>query len=104
MKVKVINPFQDKFNLSRTFHPGEVLDFEEGRAKTIVERGLGVLVIEESPKVQKKAEPKAEPVAEPKVKTQDENPEAEAETVKESQSVAATVKKPRKPRQKKTEE
>lgn len=46
MKVKVLLPFNDKYNLARTFNPGEIVDFEDGRAKNIVERGLGVAFTE----------------------------------------------------------
>ena len=41
MKVKVLQPFSDKYNLARKFKPGEVVDFEEKRAENIVARGLG---------------------------------------------------------------
>ena len=60
MKVKVIRPFLDKFNLARTFNPGEVADFEEDRAKDIVERGLGEFIVEKKPEAKSpSAEPKA---------------------------------------------
>lgn len=85
MKVKVVKPFCDKFNLTRMFNPGEVVDFEQARAENIVERGLGEY-LKEAPK----AAPKVEEVKEtPSVF---DAPEAEEK------------KKPgRKPRQKKEE-
>lgn len=50
MKVKVVKPFCDKFNLTRTFDPGEVVDFEEKRAEDIVNRGLGEYFVPAKPK------------------------------------------------------
>lgn len=40
MKVKVIEAFRDKFHLSRVFFTGEVVNFEDERAKTLLESGL----------------------------------------------------------------
>lgn len=62
MKVKVTKPFFDKFNLARLYEPGEVVDFEDARAKDIVTRTLG-----EYYKETKKEEPKAEVKTEPTV-------------------------------------
>ena len=36
MKVKVLQPFRDKFNFSRLYQPGEILDFDKERADSIV--------------------------------------------------------------------
>ena len=55
MEVKVIKPFCDKFNLSRLFTPGEIVNFEEKRAENIVSRGLGEIV-----KAKKEPKPKVE--------------------------------------------
>ena len=49
MKVKVKQAFRDKFNTSRVFQSGEVLDFEAARAHNIVRLGLGEVVGEEVP-------------------------------------------------------
>jgi Sec-independent protein translocase protein TatA len=48
MKVKVLRMFADKFNLTHSYQPGEVQDFEEARANDIVARGLGEFVKEET--------------------------------------------------------
>lgn len=82
MKVRVVNPFFDKFNLSRQYNPGEVVDFDENRANNIVERGLGEFIKEIEPNVEKSAE----------VVIPDE-PVEKAEESKESQSVAEEPKK-----------
>lgn len=53
MKVKVLQAFRDKFNTSRVFQPGEVLDFEAARANNIVKLGLGAFAdVEEAPVVE----------------------------------------------------
>ena len=69
MRVEVTTRFLDKFNTSHQFIPGEVVDFEEERAKDIIKRGLGKAFepIPEEPKVEmpKVEEPKVE---EPKPK------------------------------------
>lgn len=41
MKVRVIRPFHDKYDLSRVYSPGEVVVFEDARGEDIVSRGLG---------------------------------------------------------------
>lgn len=56
MKVRVVEPFHDKFNLSRLFTPGEVLDLDADRAGNIVARGLGEYVESKKPKAKKKKE------------------------------------------------
>ena len=102
MKVKVIRQFLDKFNLARTFNPGEVVDFEEKRAKDIISRGLGE-PFEEKEKREPKAAADEAPVASPAPKVEEntevESPSAEAEVKPE----VKPERKPRKPRQKKTE-
>lgn len=70
MKVKVLLPFNDKYNLARTFNPGEVVDFEEQRAYDIVNRGLGVF--------EETKEPYQEPVAEKPVEKVEETPAVES--------------------------
>ena len=57
MKVKVKNTFIDKFNRSRVFNPGDVVEFEDERAKNIVALGLGEFV-KETPKEEVPARPK----------------------------------------------
>ena len=47
MRVKVKETFRDKFNTSRLYKPGEVLDFEEERAKNMVRLGLVEPVVPE---------------------------------------------------------
>ena len=70
MKVKVLLPFNDKYNLARTFNPGEVVDFEEQRANDIVTRGLGAF--------EETKEPYRKPVAEKPVEKVEETPVAES--------------------------
>ena len=48
MKVKVKSTFLDKFNRSRVYNPGDVVEFEDERAEDIVSRGLGEAVKEEA--------------------------------------------------------
>lgn len=43
-KIKVISPFCDKYNHAHTFKVGDILDFEEGRAKDVISRNLAVTV------------------------------------------------------------
>lgn len=69
MKVKVLLPFNDKYNLARTFNPGEVVDFEEQRANDIVTRGLGAF--------DETREPYRKPVAEKPVEKVEKTPAAE---------------------------
>lgn len=40
MKVKVLLPFRDKDHFPRMYQPGEVVDFEQGRAEHVVKLGL----------------------------------------------------------------
>lgn len=47
MKVKVIKIFKDKYTRTKFYHPGDIVEFEEERAKDIINRGLGEEVIEE---------------------------------------------------------
>lgn len=47
MKVRVTATFLDKFNRSRVFNPGDVVEFEDERAKNIVNLGLGEIFKEE---------------------------------------------------------
>lgn len=58
MEVRVKSVFYDKFDRSRVYNPGNVVDFEEERAKHIVSLSLGELVEdkkeEEKPKTRKK--------------------------------------------------
>ena len=62
MKVKVLLPFNDKFNLTRAFNPGEIVDFEEARAKNIVDRKLGEFVEDQKAKKEPKVEEPLPPV------------------------------------------
>ena len=78
MKIKVVSEFYDKFHTSTLYKEGEVVDFDEARAKDIIARKLGVKVEEEKPKPAPKPAPKPEPKPEPK------KAEAKAE-VKEEQ-------------------
>ena len=94
MKVKVNSLFYDKFNLTRCFKPGEVVDFEEKRAKDIVERGLGEFFKE--PKAYDAPEVKAEVVEHEAIVS---DPVGEPSTVED---VAPVEKK--KPGRKKKEE
>ena len=56
MKIKVKNAFVDMFNRSRVFNPGDVVEFDDERAKNIVNLGLGEVFKEK----------KEEPVPAPK--------------------------------------
>jgi hypothetical protein len=47
MKIKVIKKFRDKNRSSVVFEPGKVIaDFDEARAKSLVQRGLAEVVKE----------------------------------------------------------
>ena len=48
MKVLALKRFSDKYDEKTRYQPGEVVDFSEDRAKSLVERGLGVLITDES--------------------------------------------------------
>ena len=69
MKIRVINEFHDKFNLSVVFGKGEIHEFEDARAKEIIARGLGQRV--EDTKVE---EPVEAPAVEAKVETAEVKP------------------------------
>lgn len=107
MKVKIVRPFYDKFNLSRLFNPGEVVDFEEKRAEDIVSRGLGEFSKEnkaekpEAPKVEEPAEPEAPKAEEPNAEPEGTAGATSEEPEAESEEAPAEPKKPgRKPRKK----
>lgn len=56
MKLKVLQIFQDSENPNKFHCPGEVDEFDEKRAKNLVERGLAEEIPEkETPKPKKKA-------------------------------------------------
>lgn len=59
MKVEVTSPFLDKFNSSRMYNVGEVVEFEDERAKDMISRRLAKAF--EEPKEDPKEEPKEEP-------------------------------------------
>ena len=50
MKVKVIEEFRDKFNFSKTYKVGEVVEFEKERAEDIIARNLGVAATAAAPR------------------------------------------------------
>lgn len=108
MKIKVVSEFYDKFHTSTLFPVGAVVDFEESRAKDIIQRKLGVPYVE--PKVGDRKEapnPKAPAVEqkaaeeEPAVKEQPETAEpakanaeeAKTETPKEEVKAEDGAKK-----------
>lgn len=88
-KVRVTSMFHDKTDYSRVFEIGKVYDFDdEARVRTIVERGLGVIVETEKQEekeptvdmpVVKHSEEKAQNV-ETTVETVDETPKAKPVT------------------------
>lgn len=94
MKVKVLLPFNDKYNLARTFNPGEVVDFEEKRAYDIVNRGLGAFEETKEPYQKPVAEKPMEKVVETPAAEIVETPIADATPVAEKveESVAEAVK------------
>ena len=94
MKVKVLLPFSDKYNLARTFNPGEVVDFEDKRANDIVTRGLGAFEETKEPYQKPTAEKPGEKVEEPPVAESVETPIADAAPVAEKveESIAEAVK------------
>lgn len=69
MKIRVINEFHDKFNLSVVFGKGEIHEFEDARAEEIIARGLGEKV--EDTKVEK---PLEAPIVEEEVETTEVKP------------------------------
>lgn len=86
-KVRVTSMFHDKTDYSRVFEVGQVVEFfDKERVRTIVERGLGVIVEDELPK----AEPKE--AEQPKAET----PKAEAEVKETPKKKPATKRKVRK--------
>lgn len=48
-KLKVIQPFYDKYDISRRFKPGDVVDFDAKRAENAVGMGLCEYIAVESP-------------------------------------------------------
>ena len=51
MKVKVFNDFTDKFDFSKEYKPGEVIDIsDKARIQDLTERGLIELEVKEDPK------------------------------------------------------
>ena len=52
MKTKVLKVFENKYQRGKYFTPGQIVEFEEGRAKDLIARGLAeeVTEIKESPK------------------------------------------------------
>lgn len=76
-KVRVTSKFHDRTDYTRIYEVGQVYDFADAtRVRSIVERGLGVIVEDELPK----AEPK-------------EAEQPKAETPKEEAEVKETPKK-----------
>ena len=102
MKVKVLRMFADKFNLTHSYQPGEVQDFEEARANDIVARGLGEFVKEETKETERvvpeqEVESEHAPeVEETKAEEEETAPKAQAEDAGESP-------KPKRGRPKKSE-
>ncbi len=47
MKLKVTNLFYDKFDITKCYEPGTVVEFDDERAESIIAKGLA---IEEKPK------------------------------------------------------
>jgi len=70
MKVKVLQLFVDKYNHITRYEPGTVCEFDDERAKDLVERGL------------------AEENQEPGTKNQDGEEQAEAKAKAEAQAEA----------------
>lgn len=54
MKVEVTQAFHDKFNTSRVYKPGEVVEFEDERAQHMVNIGIAVPILEEQKKKTRK--------------------------------------------------
>ena len=51
MKVKVLKGFTDKFDFSKEYKPGEVIDIsDKARIQDLTERGLIELEVKEDPK------------------------------------------------------
>lgn len=48
-KLKVIQPFYDKYDISRRFKPGDVVDFDIKRAENAVGMGLCEYIVVEPP-------------------------------------------------------
>lgn len=40
MKVEILKEFRDKNNFSKTYSVGKTYDFEDNRAKELIQRGL----------------------------------------------------------------
>ena len=42
MRIRVTSPFRDRTDHTRLFSPGDVAEFDDGRARDIIARGLDV--------------------------------------------------------------
>lgn len=81
-KVRVTSKFHDRTDYTRIYEVGQVYDFADAtRVRSIVERGLGVIVEDELPK----AEPK-----------EVEQPKAEAQASEQPKKKPVTKRKVRK--------
>jgi len=70
MKVEVINGFHDIYKFSKVYSVGDIVEFDDARGESLVNRGLARSLTEKTPKVSEEVEPKAveevstEPIAE----------------------------------------
>ena len=93
MKIRVISEFYDKFHTSTLFKVGAVLDFEEERARKIVELKLGEFVEDGKSEDKKPVTAEQEEAKQPEAKAdeakEETKEEAKAEEVKVEDKVAA---------------
>lgn len=74
MKLSVIVSFRDKHNFSRQYSVGEVVEFEETRAQSAIERGLAIPIETEGKAEETLADNTTEETAEPIEEAVDELP------------------------------
>ena len=73
MKLKFKHLCQDKYN-GRYYKKGDIVEFEEERAKEILSNGYGFADAIKEPKEEVKEEPKEEVKEEPKEEEKEEKP------------------------------
>lgn len=56
IKARVLKPFRDKYQFSREYKPGEIIEFDEVRISNMVHLGLAEIISEDKPKLKEKKE------------------------------------------------
>jgi hypothetical protein len=100
MKLKFKHLCQDKYN-GRYYKKGDIVEFEEERAKEILSNGYGFADAIKEPKEEVKEEPKEEVKEEPKEEVKEEEKEEVKEEEKEEVKEEEKAKE-EKPKRKRT--